>query len=31
MKEVEKIMKQVGFKIEKREKLLYVDFWTLKK
>jgi len=31
IKDVEKIIKEIGFKIEKREKLLYVDFWVLKK
>jgi len=31
IKDIEKIMKDVGFRIEKREKLLYVDFWVLKK
>jgi len=31
IKDIEKIMKNVGFKIEKREKLLYVDFWVLEK
>ena len=29
--DVEKIMKNAGFKIEKRENLPYVDFWVLKK
>jgi SAM-dependent methyltransferase len=31
IKDVEKIMEKVGFKIEKRQKLVYVDFWILKK
>lgn len=31
IKGVEEVMRKVGFKIEKREKLLYVDFWVLKK
>ena len=31
VKDVEEIMKRAGFSIEKRQKLLYVDFWTLKK
>ncbi len=31
IKDVEGIIKKAGFKIEKREKLLYVDFWVLKK
>ena len=31
VKGVEDTMNKSGFKIEKREKLLYVDFWTLKK
>lgn len=29
--DVEKVMKEAGFKIEKRQKLAYVDFWTLRK
>ncbi len=31
IRDVERVMKKIGFKIEKREKLLYVDFWVLKK
>lgn len=31
IKDVEKTIKKSGFKIEKREKLLYVDFWVLKR
>ncbi|MFH0712279.1 MAG: class I SAM-dependent methyltransferase [Candidatus Jorgensenbacteria bacterium] len=31
LKDVEEVMKKTGFKIEKRQKLIYVDFWTLKK
>ena len=31
IKELEKIIREIGFKIEKREKLLYVDFWVLNK
>lgn len=31
IKDVEDIMKKAGFKIEKRQKLIYVDFWILKK
>jgi len=31
MENVEKVMKKAGLKIEKRKKLLYVDFWVLKK
>ena len=28
--DVERVMRNAGFEIEKREKLLYVDFWVLK-
>ncbi len=31
IKDVENIMKKVGFTLQKREKLIYVDFWVLKK
>lgn len=31
IKDVEDVMKKSGFKIEKQEKLPYVDFWILKK
>jgi len=31
IKDVEVKMKKVGFKMEKLQKLVYVDFWTLKK
>lgn len=30
-RDVEKVMEQAGFKIEKCQKLAYVDFWTLRK
>jgi len=31
IKDVERTMKKVGFNVEKLQKLLYVDFWVLKK
>ena len=31
IQDVEKVMKDAGFEIEKRQTLLYVDFWVLKK
>ncbi len=31
IKDVEEVMQKAGFVIEKRKKLLYVDFWILKK
>jgi len=31
IKDVEEVMQRAGFRIEKREKLIYVDFWVLRK